>query len=87
MASGGGSRCAWWPCRRGARPWVHSLPPTLARRPSLRGVVLAPVRKPVCLRATAGAAAGLGQLTRAGVGGRLLSTCLDDVSWKTLRKK
>ena len=63
MASSGGSRCAWWPCRRGARPWVHSLPPTLARRPSLRGVVLAPVRKPVCLCATAGAAAGLGRLT------------------------
>eukprot|EP01047_Picozoa_sp_COSAG01_P047673 COSAG01_NODE_4577_length_4906_cov_91.659455_4_plen_72_part_00 len=45
MACGGGSRRAWWPCRRGARAWVRSLPPTPARRPSLRGVVLAPVRK------------------------------------------
>jgi hypothetical protein len=45
VACSGGSRRAWWPCRRGARAWVRSPPPTPARRPSLRGVVLALVRK------------------------------------------
>eukprot|EP01049_Picozoa_sp_SAG25_P001528 SAG25_NODE_69_length_17425_cov_289.898476_4_plen_331_part_00 len=39
--------------------------------------------RPVCLRATAGAAAGLGQLTRACVGGKLLSTWLGTPGWKT----
>ena len=45
VAYGGGSRRAWWSCRGGARFWVRSLPPTPARRPSFRGVVLAPVHK------------------------------------------
>jgi hypothetical protein len=80
VACSGGSRRAWWPCRRGARAWVRSPPPTPARRPSLRGVVLA---RPVCLCATAGAAAGLGQLTRACVCGKLLSTWLGTPGWKT----
>ena len=63
VAYGDGSRRTWWSCREGARFWVRSLSPAPMRRPSFLWVVLASVRKPVCLCATAGAAAGLGQLT------------------------
>ena len=44
-------------------------------------------RELMCLHVRACCSSATVQLTRAGVGGRLLSTCLGDVSWKTLRKK
>jgi hypothetical protein len=61
---------------------AHSRLPPHAALPFV-GSFLRRCARPVCLRATAGAAAGLGQLTRACVGGKLLSTWLGTPGWKT----
>jgi hypothetical protein len=89
-----GVRSSWWPAAAavgalggpaaGVRAPGCAHPRLLphAALPSV-GSFLRWCARPVCLCATAGAAAGLGQLTRACVCGKLLSTWLGTPGWKT----